>query len=160
MTHVRELLINQFHANADDPSFYAPLSVVLQGLTEQEADFKVHPEATTILELVNHLIYWNRTWQHRYKYKDFKSVETMDNDETFFNHDRTSFENKRNELVELLMHWDELLDETQLDASVAGFPVDAKWWELISNAAAHNAYHIGQIVFIRKVIDNKWKSDM
>jgi len=84
----------------------------------------------------------------------------MDNDETFLNHDSTSFENKRNELIELLLHWDELLDETQLDESVAGFPVDAKWWELISNAAAHNSYHIGQIVFIRKVIDNKWKSDM
>ena len=160
MTHVRELLISQFQANADDPSFYAPLSVALQDLTEQDADFKVHPEAMTIFELVNHLIYWNRTWQQRYEHKDFKSVETMDNDETFLNHDSTSFENKRNELIELLLHWDELLDETQLDESVAGFPVDAKWWELISNAAAHNSYHIGQIVFIRKVIDNKWKSDM
>jgi len=160
MTHVRELLISQFQANADDPSFYAPLSVALQDLTEQDADFKVHPEAMTIFELVNHLIYWNRTWQQRYEHKDFKSVEKMDNDETFLNHDSTSFENKRNELIELLLHWDELLDETQLDESVAGFPVDAKWWELISNAAAHNSYHIGQIVFIRKVIDNKWKSDM
>jgi len=160
MTHVRELLISQFQANADDPSFYAPLSVALQDLTEQDADFKVHPEAMTIFELVNHLIYWNRTWQQRYEHKDFKSVEKMDNDETFLNHDSTSFENKRNELIELLLHWDELLDETQLDESVAGFPIDAKWWELISNAAAHNSYHIGQIVFIRKVIDNKWKSDM
>lgn len=160
MTHVRELLISQFQANADDPSFYAPLSVALQDLTEQDADFKVHPEAMTILGLVNHLIYWNRTWQQRYEHKDFKSVEKMDNDETFLNHDSTSFENKRNELIELLLHWDELLDETQLDESVAGFPIDAKWWELISNAAAHNSYHIGQIVFIRKVIDNKWKSDM
>ena len=160
MTHVRELLISQFQANADDPSFYAPLSVALQDLTEQDADFKVHPEAMTIFELVNHLIYWNRTWQQRYEHKDFKSVEKMDNDETFLNHDSTSFENKRNELIELLLHWDELLDETQLDESVAGFPIDAKWWELISNAAAHNSYHIGQIVFIRKVIDSKWKSDM
>ena len=109
MTHVRELLINQFQANADDPAFYAPLSVALQGLTEQDAGFKVHQEATTILELVNHLIYWNRTWQHRYKHKDFKSVESIDNDDTFFNHDNSSFENKKNELIELLLDWDKLL---------------------------------------------------
>lgn len=160
MTHVKALLINQFQANADDPSFYAPLSVALQNLTERDAELKVHPEAASILELTNHLIYWNRTWQHRYRNKDFKSVETIDNDDTFLSHDHSSFENKKKELIELLLSWDELLEETQLDDNVAGFPVDAKWWELISNAAAHNSYHIGQIVFIRKVIDSKWKSDM
>lgn len=160
MTHVRELLINQFQANADDPGFYAPLSAALQDLTEQDGGFKVHPEAMTILELVNHLIYWNRTWQHRYRNKDFKSVESIDNDDTFLDHDNSSFENKKNELIELLLYWNELLEESQLDEGVEGFPVDAKWWELISNAAAHNSYHIGQIVFIRKVIDSKWKSDM
>lgn len=27
----------------------------------------------------------------------------------------------------------------------------AEWWAIISNAATHNAYHIGQLAYIRKI---------
>lgn len=31
------------------------------------------------------------------------------------------------------------------------FPVAAKWWGILGNISTHNAYHIGQIVYIRKL---------
>ena len=62
-----------------------------------------------------------------------------------------SFTELRQELLHVLLQWQELLTEEQLDASVEGFPVEAKWWTLIGNVATHNAYHIGQIAYIRKM---------
>ncbi|PEO24713.1 DltD domain-containing protein, partial [Bacillus wiedmannii] len=29
--------------------------------------------------------------------------------------------------------------------------VSAKWWEILANVTTHNAYHIGQIIYIRKL---------
>jgi hypothetical protein len=55
----------------------------------------------------------------------------------------------------VLLGWQPLLQEDRLEAKAAGFPVSAQWWEIISNAAMHNAYHIGQIVFIRKLIGSR-----
>ncbi|MDR2995752.1 MAG: DUF1572 domain-containing protein, partial [Bacillus cereus] len=37
------------------------------------------------------------------------------------------------------------------ESDVIGFPVSAKWWEVLSNVTTHNAYHIGQIIYIRKL---------
>ncbi|MNE88931.1 hypothetical protein D3C80_1862880 [compost metagenome] len=51
----------------------------------------------------------------------------------------------------MLLRWQTILAEDSLEAQVTGFPEPAQWWEIISNAATHNAYHIGQIVYIRKL---------
>lgn len=45
--------------------------------------------------------------------------------------------------------------KTDLRLKRQGFLCRMEWWEIISNAAMHNAYHIGQIVFIRKFIGSR-----
>lgn len=61
-------------------------------------------------------------------------------------------------LLEVLLQWQEILTNEKLDSDVLGFPVAAKWWEILRNATTHNAYHIGQIIYIRKLQKN-WKVD-
>ena len=36
------------------------------------------------------------------------------------------------------------------------FPVPAQWWAILGNVVTHNAYHIGQIIYIRK-LQKSWK---
>ena len=50
-----------------------------------------------------------------------------------------------------LLQWKNLINEEKVESDVVGFPVSAKWWEVLANVTTHNAYHIGQIIYIRKL---------
>ncbi|GLO67707.1 hypothetical protein MACH08_34910 [Oceanobacillus kimchii] len=66
--------------------------------------------------------------------------------------DKISFNEFRNELLGILLHWQKLFkDNSNLSCSVINFLVGAKRGELLGNAITHIAYHIGQIVYIRKM---------
>jgi hypothetical protein len=56
----------------------------------------------------------------------------------------------------VLLRWQELLSEEKVESDVNGFPGTVKWWAIIGNVSTHNAYHIGQIIYIRK-LQNSWK---
>ncbi|WP_025694881.1 DUF1572 family protein, partial [Paenibacillus durus] len=104
-----------------------------------------------------HLLYWNETWQIRYRQRRMDAVPTVgDNNNSFVTPENTTYRDLSAKLLEVLLEWQELLTEESLEAGVTVFPEPAKWWEIISNAVTHNAYHIGQIVYIRKL----WKANM
>ncbi len=152
--HVRSLLKDQLLANANDRSWYISYQEVVEGLTDDEAFWKPNEQTHSIAEITQHLIYWNEVWQERYEKADLHVIETVeDNAESFFVTNGNDFEKLKEKLLGVLLSWQELLsDNQQLDSNVNGFPVKAKWWELIGNATTHNAYHIGQIAYIRKLI--------
>ncbi|SDM78278.1 DinB family protein [Sediminibacillus halophilus] len=152
MKHVKEVLLDQFLANTNDPSWYPPFIETVENLSEEEAFWKPADESHSIAEIVQHLIYWNETWQIRYQRSDVKAVPFIgDNNKSFVVPENKRFMELRNRLVVVLLQWQDLLSEEQLKSDVNGFPVSAKWYELLGNAITHNAYHIGQIVYIRKL---------
>ncbi|MYL42673.1 MULTISPECIES: DinB family protein [Virgibacillus] len=157
MLQVQDVLLDQFLANANDPSWYLPFTGSVQNLSEEEAFWRPTEDSHSIAEIVQHLIYWNETWQIRYQKSDFKAVPSMeDNSKSFIVPDHKMFHELSGELLEVLLQWQGLLTEKQLERDVKGFPVSAKWYELLGNAITHNAYHIGQIVYIRK-LQKGWK---
>jgi len=159
MFHAYDVLANQLLANANDPSWYVPLEVAVKGLSEEEAFWKVTEESNSIAEIVQHLLYWNETWQTRYKEASVQAVPPVDsNNNTFVVAEGKTFEALQKQLLEVLLHWQELIKKEQLEADVQGFP-DSKWWEVLGNVTTHNAYHVGQIVYIRK-IQKSWNRDV
>lgn len=157
MVHAYEALTNQLLANANDPSWYVPLTEAVKDLSEEEACWKGSEDSHSIAEIVSHLVYWNETWQTRYKEASVYAVPSVDsNANTFIVADGLTFEELRKQLLEVLLQWQELLSKEQLEADVHGF-ADSKWWEVIGNVTTHNAYHIGQIVFIRK-LQKSWSN--
>lgn len=159
MTHAKDVLAEQLLANANDPSFYVPFSESVANLLEEEAFWKPNDESNSIAEIVQHLLYWNETWQKRYEKSHVNAVAPIDNNESFVVSKNQSFADLKNCLLEALLHWNDLLCEEKVDSEVNGFPVTAKWWEILSNISAHNAYHIGQIVYIRK-LQKSWKTNL
>lgn len=152
MTHAKTVLLNQLLANANDRSWYVTFEEAVEGLSEQEADWKPDSSSHSISQIIQHLIYWNKVWILRYKRANVESLHTFENNNDSFNMRMgRSFTELKQELLDVLLQWQELLTEEQLDASVEGFPVEAEWWALIGNVATHNAYHIGQIAYIRKM---------
>lgn len=155
MAHANDVLMNQLLANASDPSWHIPFQQSVEHLTEDEAFWTPADNSHSIAEIVQHLLYWNETWQTRFRELRMDAVPSAPNNpETFHIQDQVSFADLRDRLITALLQWQELLSESKLEQEVNGFPEPAKWWEIISNATMHNAYHIGQIVYIRKLQKN------
>lgn len=160
MRHVQTLLLDQFLANANDPSWYRPFTETVENLADEEAFWKPTADSHSIAEIVQHLIYWNESWQIRYQKSDFNAIPSIeDNDKSFIVPENKMFNELRERLLQVLLQWQDLLTENQLENDVNGFPVPAEWHELLGNAITHNAYHIGQIVYIRKLQKSWYQSN-
>ncbi|MBD7964776.1 DinB family protein [Fictibacillus norfolkensis] len=159
MVHVKSLLADQLLANANDASWYLPFNESVENLAEEEAFWKPNENCHSIAEIVQHLLYWNKTWQTRYTQSHVQAVPSIgNNDKSFIIPENQNFSQLKEQLLEVLLQWQELLSEEKVESEVNGFPVPAKWWEIIGNAATHNAYHIGQIIMIRK-LQRSWKAE-
>lgn len=160
MVHAKDLLSDQLLANANDPSWYDPFSDSVKNLSEEQAFWKPDENCNSIAEIVQHLLYWNETWQTRYKKSHVNAVPSIgDNNKSFVIPENTDFTDLKERLLEVLLKWQELLTEEKLESEVNGFPVPAKWWEILGNVTTHNAYHIGQIIFIRK-LQKSWEVEV
>ncbi|MBX4151946.1 DinB family protein [Paenibacillus sp. FSL W7-1279] len=152
MAHANDVLMNQLLANANDPSWHIPFQQSVKHLTEDEAFWTPANDSHSIVEIIQHLLYWNETWQTRYRESRVDAVPSIgDNHKSFIIPDNATFAELRDRLLEVLLQWQELLSAAKLEQEVDGFPEPAKWWEIVGNAATHNAYHIGQIAYIRKL---------
>ncbi|WP_460326220.1 DinB family protein [Paenibacillus sp. YSY-4.3] len=152
MPHAKDVLADQLLANANDPSFYVPFSEAVANLSEEEAFWRPNDESNSIAEIVQHLLYWNETWQKRCEKSHVNAVAPIgDNNESFIVPENKRFADLKESLLEVLLQWQGLLTEEKVESEVNGFPVIAKWWGILGNISTHNAYHIGQIVYIRKL---------
>lgn len=152
MIDAKTILLDQLLANANDRSWYISFYESVDGLSEAEAFWKPDESSHSIAEIVQHLIYWNETWQLRYMDNQVNaSSQTTNNADTFLVRDEVTFVELKEKLLKILLQWQELLEEEKLLSVVNGYPVRAEWWAIISNAATHNAYHIGQLAYIRKM---------
>ncbi|MCM2980090.1 DinB family protein [Niallia circulans] len=157
MSLAKDVLEDQLLANANDPSWYVPFSESVVNLTEEEAFWKPNEESNSIAEIVQHLLYWNETWQTRYKESHVNAVASInDNNESFIIPENKTFADLKKSLLAVLLQWQDLLTQEKVDNDVIGFPEKAKWWQVLGNLSTHNAYHIGQIVYIRK-LQKSWR---
>lgn len=159
MFHAKDVLADQLLANANDLSWYIPFSESVANLSEEDAFWKPNKESNSIAEIVQHLLYWNETWQMRYQKSHVDAVPPIvDNNKSFIIPKNETFTDLKEQLLEVLLQWQNLLTEEKLESDIEGFPETAKWWEVIGNLSTHNAYHIGQIIYIRK-LQKSWKNN-
>jgi uncharacterized damage-inducible protein DinB len=151
MIRAKDVLSDQLLANANDPSWYLPFSDSVENLSEEEALWKPNENSNSIAEIVQHLLYWNETWQTRYQKSHFNAVPSIgNNNNSFIIPENQTFNDLKEGLLKVLLQWQDLLTEEKIESNVNGFPVPAQWWAILGNVATHNAYHIGQIIYIRK----------
>lgn len=159
MFHAKDVLSDQLLANANDPSWYVPFSDSAENLSEEQAFWKPNEDSNSIAEIVWHLLYWNQTWQTRYQKSHVNAVPAIENNnESFVIPEGYTFIELKKQLLEVLLNWQELLTEDKVESKVNGFSEPVKWWAILANVTTHNAYHIGQIIYIRK-LQNSWGID-
>lgn len=150
----KEILIEQHEACFNDDAWFVSLKTVLDGLTAEQAEWKPSADAHSISELVSHLLYWNKRWLLRFK-GELETPEVIDIRETFDSRD-PDWESKLSDLFTVMEEWLKILNTIDSDklASQVNPEHDSPWYSPIAHQNIHNAYHIGQILMIRKIQGN------
>lgn len=154
----KEILLEQFTACYDENGWFVALKNAIKNVTAEEAIWKPENADNSIWETLSHLNFYNEAYLKRFKGIDYE-YGVSSNDETFSSADNVSEEAWGAEVerfVSVMNEWRSLLESA--DESRLAQPVPKKespWSSLIAHINAHNAYHGGQIVLLRK-LQSSW----
>ena len=86
----KDVLIEQFTACYDENNWFVSLKTVLDGVTAEQATWKLETVDNSIWETVNHLSYWNERclkiwWKEIADPQDVENKDTFESDETDWN---------------------------------------------------------------------------
>ena len=147
----KDVLLEQFTACYDESDWFVSLKAVLDGVTAEQADRSPANTGNSIRETVNHLIFWNERWLQRYR-GELNEPQDVDNDTTFRS-ELKSWDATLERLYAVMDEWRDTLGampddklETQVNAQYT-----VPWRSPLAQQNIHNAYHIGQILLLRKL---------
>ena len=149
-TDLRGVLLQQLRTTHNEANWFVPAKTAVDGLTAEQASWSPGKGNHSVGQLAYHLWFWDAR-----ALSDFKGEKnpafTGKNDETFDNFTAEQW----NDLVKKL-------DQVQTDWEKAVEAADEKTLaekaSLIAVIGAHNAYHVGQIVYVRK-LQGSWNPD-
>jgi hypothetical protein len=140
---LKQVLLNQLKTTHNKEEWFAPLNVAIDGLTADQANWKEKGADHSIAELTTHIIFWNQDQLSKFLNQPEPKF-SGDNNETFKSVDVNSWPATVKKADSVMINWEnaiESADEKKLES----------WYEIIAHISTHNAYHTGQIVYIRKV---------
>jgi uncharacterized damage-inducible protein DinB len=141
-TTLREVLLAELRSTHDNEDWFVPANIAVKGLTAEQASWKDGKGNHSVGQLAYHIVYWNRRNLARLKGEQLDKF-SGNNDETFDKFDSKSWNETVQQLdnvMKELEKWVETADEAKLKESATVF----------THISTHNAYHIGQIIFVRK----------
>lgn len=139
---IKSILLEQLKNTHTNQEWFVPTNVAVKGLTAEQSNWKDSTDNHSIAELVSHLIFWNERVLLAYQKNttpDFKE----NNEVTFKKFTGQDWELATKKLDSIQTTWEELVlkaTDSQLN----------EWSSSIANICSHNAYHTGQIIYIRK----------
>jgi uncharacterized damage-inducible protein DinB len=141
-TTLREVLLAELRSTHTKAEWFVPASIAVKGLTAEQASWTDGKGNHSVGQLVYHLVFWNR--QNLARLKDEKAAAfSGNNDETFNKFDSKTWNETVQQLDEVmnqLEKWVETADEAKLKESA----------QVFTHISTHNAYHIGEIIYVRK----------
>lgn len=139
---LKSALLEQLRSTHNKKDWFVPANVAVDGMTAEQAKWTDGKGNHSVGMLTNHLVFWDTR-----ALEDFKGVAHAkfngNNEETFNNFDAKQWSELTKKLDQVMTDWETAVQSAD-DEKVA------KWAGMISNISTHNAYHIGQIVFVRK----------
>jgi len=145
---LRSILLAQLHSVHNKAEWFVPLNTAVAGLTPEQAKW-VPSEAAgkpgehSVGQLAVHLAFWNERALTQLRGEKPPAFDG-NNDETFNAFDAatwTATVERLDRVMTGLEDWVEHADEAKLNAAAS----------TIAHIGTHNAYHTGQILYVRKL---------
>jgi uncharacterized damage-inducible protein DinB len=147
---LRGILLEQLRTTHTEKEWFVPIDVAVDGLTGEQASWKDGSGNHSVGQLTNHLLFWNRQVLAKFKGETPEKF-SGNNDETFNNFDTKKWNDTVKQLDQVMTELEKFVETT-----------DEKKQETFASAIAHigthNAYHTGQIVFVRK-LQGSWNPE-
>jgi uncharacterized damage-inducible protein DinB len=140
---LRSVLLEQLRTTHNEKDWFVPINVAVEGLTAEQANGKDGSSRNhSVGQLTNHLLFWNRRELAKFK-GEAEEKFSGNNEETFNNFDSKKWSDTTKQLDQVMTEWEKAVEAADNDKL-------ATWASEIAHIATHNAYHVGQIVFVRK----------
>ena len=153
-TTIKQLLVEQYAACYNEESWFKPLKDVIADLSDEKFKWKESEEEHSIRQLVIHLLFYNERYYMRFIGNPLPAVHiSPDKDTTFDDNDLTKEEllDKFYKVMDGLYEAMKNSPEEKFDERPFNNPDKTwLWWETLHNINIHNAYHLGQMMLMKK----------
>ena len=139
---LRELLLAELRSTHSSEEWFVPANIAVKGLTAEQASWTDGKGNHSVGQLAHHLVFWNRQSLARLK-GEAPEKFSGNNEETFDKFDSKAWNDTVQQLDQVLSdleQWAQTVDEATLAAKA----------QTLTHISTHNAYHIGQIIYVRK----------
>jgi hypothetical protein len=141
-TTLRGILLEQLQTTHNKQDWFVSGKTAMDGLTAEQAAWKDSAGNHSVGQLVYHLVFWNK--QSLAKFKGEQPAKfSGNNDETFNNFDPKQW-------TSLMQEFDTTMTDLEKLVETADEKKLHEWAPTIARIGTHNAYHIGEIVYVRK----------
>jgi uncharacterized damage-inducible protein DinB len=141
-TTLRGVLLEQLRTTHNQKDWFVPVNIAVEGVTAEQATWTDGKGNHSIGQLTNHLLFWNSDQLARFK-GETPPKFSGDNNETFNAFDSKKWAATIQQLDQVLTAWEKAVESAD-DAKLQ------QWASAIAHIGTHNAYHTGQIVYIRR----------
>ncbi len=155
----KDVILEQFLFTHNKNSWFVSFQSAVAGLTPEQAVWKNSDSDNSIWEVTNHLVFWNERYLNRFKGIPNPEMEG-NNDMTFDNKSGLEWHEVVARFNAVMTEWYDAVhqsDEEKLEQPISE-DIKEPWIEALTNITIHTAYHIGQIVSIRK-IQGSWDKE-
>jgi uncharacterized damage-inducible protein DinB len=147
---LRGILLEQLKTTHNQKDWFVPASLAVEGLTAEQAKWTDGSGNHSVGQLAAHLVFWNER-----VLAEFRGQKPVayggNNDETFNSFDVKTWEATVRRLDAVLTAWEEAVEGTDEETL-------KKHASTIAHVGAHNAYHAGQMIFVRK-LQGSWNPE-
>jgi hypothetical protein len=145
----KSVLLEQLKNTHTVKNWFVPVNIAVEGLTPEQAAWK-DKGGHSVGQLTFHLLFWNER-----QLKDFKGVK---NDSFSGNNEETFDKFNQSQWADVVKRLDQVLTDIEKWVETASDDQLKKHAATIANISAHNAYHTGQIVSVRKA-QGTWNAE-
>ncbi len=140
---LKSILLEQLKSTHNSEEWFVPANIAIEGLTPEQANWKDSSENHSIAQLTTHLIFWDEQTLAKFKGEN-PAAFNGDNKETFSPVDKDTW-------AATVKRLDSVLTELEKAIEAADDAKLMSWYSTVAHIGTHNAYHIGQIIYIRKM---------
>jgi hypothetical protein len=140
---LKSVLLEQSRSTHNKKEWFVDAMTAVDGLTPEQASWRDGKGNHSAGQLTYHLVFWNSRSLAKFK-GEAAAKFSGNNEETFDSFDAKTWGATVRQLDEVMTELEKVVesaDEEHLKS----------WASEIEHIGAHNAYHIGQIVYIRRL---------
>lgn len=140
---LKSILLEQLRTTHNVKDWFVPPNTAIEGLTAEQANWKDSSGNHSIAQLANHLVFWDLNMLDKFMGVTPEAFNG-NNKETFTAVTKQTWASTIKKLDSVL---------TALETAVQNADEKKlkKWYSTIAHVGTHNAYHTGQIIYIRKM---------